>query len=619
MLFERPTKHYMPALDGLRAFAVLAVIFYHMHIPGFEGGLLGVTFFFVLSGYLITSLLFEEISRNNTIRLKRFWIRRIRRLMPAIILVLTCTSVACAFTNQDLLLKVRDDFLASLLWFSNWHYIVQDTSYFEALGSPSPLQHFWSLAIEEQFYLVWPLFILGTYKLKLSRERVSYIILVIACASALLMAVLFDSNQDPSRVYYGTDTRAFSLMIGSYAAYIYPAFLPKRRDIVGYVKDHPRIIFALGLSCLCLLGLALAFLEGTNPLVYWGGLFLLSIVSALLIIVVASPVTPLMKFFAFKPFVWMGKRSYGMYLWHFPIIVLLTPAALLYNMPWWLVLGEFALILGISHLSYEYVEDPIRKGLLGKIYARVKTASIGELRKYPKVILQAICALVLVAGCVVSLLVVAPMHTNELAARLEQEQQRAQELEQQRIEQEKAAAARRYDPVWVGDSVSLAAVEDFQAAFPAGLINAQVSRQFSVGIEIVKQLKEEDRLGKTIVLALGTNGYPQNLQEDLEQIGPDFEIYLLTIKAPVAHESKLNEAILQAAQDKPNVHVIDWHEYSLNHNEWFWNDATHLRPEGSKALVDFVRSIIGNNPDILKAEEYKKERDEEAQTQSEEE
>ena len=213
-------SRYIPALDGLRAFAVLAVIAYHMRMPWAPGGLLGVTVFFVLSGYLITSLLLIEHDESGTIDLPRFWLRRVRRLVPAIVLVVVCTAVLCTLFNHALLTKMRPDVLPSLLFFNNWWQIFHDVSYFEALGAPSPLAHFWSLAIEEQFYLVWPVALLAALKLGARKGTVRNVVLVLAALSALEMALLFDPAADPSRVYYGTDTRAFSLLIGAWLAFV---------------------------------------------------------------------------------------------------------------------------------------------------------------------------------------------------------------------------------------------------------------------------------------------------------------------------------------------------------------------------------------------------------------
>ncbi len=216
----RPKSRYIPALDGLRTLAVVAVVFYHLNLTWAQGGLLGVTIFFVLSGYLITRLLLNEVAKTGRIDLKSFWIRRIRRLVPAVVTVVVVTCALCTVFNHVMLTKMRPDILPSLLFFNNWWQIMQDVSYFNALGDPSPLTHFWSLAIEEQFYLVWPPLLFAMVSMHVSKPNTRRMVLGLAAVSAIVMMVLYSPAADPSRVYYGTDTRVFSLLLGAWMAFI---------------------------------------------------------------------------------------------------------------------------------------------------------------------------------------------------------------------------------------------------------------------------------------------------------------------------------------------------------------------------------------------------------------
>ena len=216
----RPKSRYIPALDGLRTLAVVAVVLYHLNLTWAQGGLLGVTIFFVLSGYLITRLLLNEVAKTGRIDLKSFWIRRIRRLVPAVVTVVVVTCALCTVFNHVMLTKMRPDILPSLLFFNNWWQIMQDVSYFNALGDPSPLTHFWSLAIEEQFYLVWPPLLFAMVSMHVSKPNTRRMVLGLAAVSALAMMVLYNPAADPSRVYYGTDTRVFSLLLGAWMAFI---------------------------------------------------------------------------------------------------------------------------------------------------------------------------------------------------------------------------------------------------------------------------------------------------------------------------------------------------------------------------------------------------------------
>lgn len=216
----RPKSRYIPALDGLRTLAVVAVVLYHLNLTWAQGGLLGVTIFFVLSGYLITRLLLNEVAKTGRIDLKSFWIRRIRRLVPAVVTVVVVTCALCTLFNHVMLTKMRPDILPSLLFFNNWWQIAQNVSYFNALGDPSPLTHFWSLAIEEQFYLIWPQLLFAMVSMHVSKPNTRRVVLGLAVVSALAMMVLYNPVADPSRVYYGTDTRVFSLLLGAWMAFI---------------------------------------------------------------------------------------------------------------------------------------------------------------------------------------------------------------------------------------------------------------------------------------------------------------------------------------------------------------------------------------------------------------
>ena len=232
-------SRYLPALDGIRALAVVAVVLYHLNFTWIQGGLLGVTMFFVISGYIITRLLLNEFEQSGRIDLKSFWIRRARRLLPAIGILMVVTIVLCTFFNHVMLTKMRPDILPSLFFVNNWWQIAQNVSYFDALGDPSPLTHFWSLAIEEQFYLIWPPLLLGLLSMHVKKPTVRRMVLGLGAASALAMTLLYNPAVDPSRIYYGTDTRVFSLLLGVWLAFIPP------RDM-----SPARLAHALGLDSL---------------------------------------------------------------------------------------------------------------------------------------------------------------------------------------------------------------------------------------------------------------------------------------------------------------------------------------------------------------------------------
>lgn len=377
---------------------------YHLNVGWAQGGLLGVTVFFVLSGYLITGILTTELSDSSTIRLSKFWIRRIRRLFPAIVTCVLVVATLCIIFNHVLFTKMRPDIIPSLFWFNNWWYVFRDLSYFDQIGDPSPLLHFWSLAIEEQFYLVWPCLLLLTFKgyqrfgrggsfKKIVRRGC----LVLAVVSAILMAVLYEPNADPSRVYYGTDTRAFSLLIGGWLSFVWPGQQLTEENTARVPTSTMRILDIAGVAAFAGIIVMMVKINGFSEFYYYGGLFLVSVLTAIVIAVLVHPRSLLAKFASLKPFTWIGERSYGMYLWHFPTILLLKPLCDNQNYPWWFILLVFAVTFTISGLSYTFIETPIRRGLIGKLVAKIREGSetvLSTLRRYAVPVI----AFVLLAG-----------------------------------------------------------------------------------------------------------------------------------------------------------------------------------------------------------------------------
>src|SRR5690242_17079608 len=311
-----PRLAYRPGLDGLRAIAVAGVFLYHSRIDWLPGGFLGVDLFFVLSGYLITSLLLVEWEARNRIDLRRFWLRRARRLLPALVVVVLGSLILAAIFARGDLAKTRGDAVSSLLYYTNWHLIVANHSYFVRMGNPSLLQHLWSLAIEEQFYVIWPLLLVPGLVL-IGRKRLPMLVIAGVAASATLMWLLYNPGGDPSRVYYGTDTRAFLLLMGILLALVWPTIERLRRGLP--------LLELLGVSAL--VGAVLLFRQMVdfNPTLYRGGDLAAAFCFAVLIAAVAHPGTGLGQALGVAPLRWLGERSYGIYLWHWPVVELMRP------------------------------------------------------------------------------------------------------------------------------------------------------------------------------------------------------------------------------------------------------------------------------------------------------
>ncbi len=588
------STRYIPALDGLRSFAVLAVIFYHMGFSWARGGLLGVTMFFVLSGYLITGLLIVEYRTTRSIDLPNFWLRRVRRLVPAIITVITVVAILCTIFNHVLLTKMRPDVIPSLFFFSNWWQIFHNVSYFEAIGSPSPLQHFWSLAIEEQFYLIWPPLLLVLFKTGIDEVPLRRGVLVLAVLSTLLMAFMYSPETDPSRVYYGTDTRAFSLLIGAWLAFVWPAGTLTEKS-GGNLGTSGRLLFD-GVGAIALIGvLAMcAFLEGFSPWLYRGGIFLCSVLTAVVIAVIAHPVSALGKFMALPPLVWIGKRSYGMYLWHYPILLLMTnPNATTEPHPLWLLL-EFALIVGVSALSYTFIENPIRHGAIGQWLREVRSGSINVRDFLHEHRIPAIAGVLAVLVAIGGLALVPDVQGIKDMEALQQ----ASEETQKQLEEARTAekATRVYDVLLIGDSVSVRTIPYFQQTFPNGLIDSAISRQLGEAIEIYSAYEKQGAVNDDTILvfALGTNGpITSDVMENLIATVGNHTTYFVTIRAPEDWTDANNAIIYDMTQNHSNVHMIDWSSLSVGHDDWFDGDGTHLTESAAQTYVEIIRESIG--------------------------
>jgi peptidoglycan/LPS O-acetylase OafA/YrhL len=369
------SQRYMPGLDGLRAVAVLAVVAYHLGFSWAPGGLLGVGVFFTLSGYLITDLLLTRIARQGG-DLKGFWLARARRLLPALFVMLAVVVVWVAVIGPRQPPEFGRAVGAAVLYVSNWQLIVAQVSYFARFGPPSPLGHLWSLGVEEQFYILWPLLLLAAarwiperHRRSGLRPRLAGVALLLACASAVEMALLYRPSLDESRIYFGTDTRAFELLAGAALAAMWPS-AKLRADIKPGAR---RALDGIGLVGLVgIVGLIWRTNE-YSAFLYRGGFVLLTVATVLVVAALAHPACRLGRVLGLAPLRWVGVRSYGIYLWHFPIVVLTTPAGAR-GIDLWRDAAQLAATLSVAALSWRFVEEPIRHGALGRLWRRWRTA-----------------------------------------------------------------------------------------------------------------------------------------------------------------------------------------------------------------------------------------------------
>ncbi|MGI8282280.1 acyltransferase family protein [Bacillus mycoides] len=597
----KKNSRYMVGLDSLRGLAILGVILYHINFNWMPGGFLGVTVFFVLSGYLITDILAIEWKNNKRIDLKKFWLSRARRLLPGMLIMLIVTLAWITIFHSSLLVKMRGDSLAALLYFSNWWYIYHKLSYFDSFSQLSPLNHFWSLAVEEQFYVVWPFVIsLGFYYIKKQSRMILFICLG-AIASALAMAILYEPGTDPSRIYYGTDTRAFSLLIGAALALIWPSsrlaskIIPQARLILDIIGGVALIII-------------LTMFWKTNqyePFLYRGGMVLLSIATALLVANLAHPASRIAQFLRFRPLRWMGVRSYGIYLWHYPIITLTTPKVNTGEFSFTRAILQFLLIIIVAQISWKFIENPIRKGALKNI--RIKNLKIRNLTLSCKLVL--ICAVFISSIATFGLTTASKEKENTQKDKVEavQEEQAkhpvavwekpADEPPQNKEEQKEENPAQPKDPLTVtavGDSIMIDITPYLKNVFPNIRIDAKIGRQMSQAILAVEQLKNEGNLGSNVIIGLGTNGAftKEQLASLIEVIGNERKIILINTRVPRPWESLVNEKLKEAASSYKNVVLVDWYSASAGNKAYFEPDGVHLTKIGAEAYAALVAKEV---------------------------
>jgi peptidoglycan/LPS O-acetylase OafA/YrhL/lysophospholipase L1-like esterase len=399
----RSGQRYMPGLDGLRALAVLAVIAFHEQLGWAPGGLLGVGVFFTLSGYLITDLLLGQWAVHGRLQLADFWARRARRLLPALFVMLAVVTAWVTIADRARLSSLRGAVAAAATYSSNWYLIAANQSYFARFAPPAPLDHLWSLAVEEQFYLAWPwLLLLGLVCVRSLRRRtrgrgtrgaqaapgadgelgqragaVAWLALptlALAAASAAAMAAFYHPGLDPTRVYEGTDTRACGLLVGAALAMVWPSRRPAPKARARGLLD------VAGFTGLAVIALMIWRTGQYSPFIYRGGLVVLSLATAAVLAAVACPGAWTGRVLAWAPLRWLGVRSYGIYLWHYPVIVLTSPANSTENLT--RAALQTGATIGAAALSWRFVEEPIRHGALGRIWARVRSPrGLGQLTR----------------------------------------------------------------------------------------------------------------------------------------------------------------------------------------------------------------------------------------------
>lgn len=609
-------RRYITGLDGIRAIAVIMVLAYHLKLALFKSGFLGVTVFFVLSGYLITGILISEVEEEGTIDLKNFWLRRIRRLVPAVMSMAVVIIFVSAVVNRIIFTKGCKDFLASVLGFNNWWQIFNKVSYFEAAGVPSPFTHCWSLAIETQFYLIYPLILLGIYKLVKSRGEgrakrgllFAGVTLLLALISVILMIVLFDPQQDASRVYYGTDTRAFSLLFGALLAILWEYRMVPRRLSASVNMVLGSVSFAV------LLVMTIA-INGSSNFWYRGGQFFGTILTVLMVYAVSGRKTWLSRFLSNPVLKWIGDRSYSIYLWHYPIILLISKGI---KASWWITLIEIVLSVVLAELSYRFIETPIRHGIIGEYLniLRSRPKSRQEKKRQIQVARRSLKVMagtfVLTVSLILCMVFVPKKNALDTLQKRETKAKETGKMTEEQLAKQKANGSESDDTICtadltddeileglnlllVGDSIAVDVTDDFYEMFPNSVSDTKIGRITSLGKQVLDSYIDEKKWeGEGVIFASLSNSPINGELEDIrEKIGKDMPLFLTTVRIPhETFEEESNSKIKKFVEENDHTYLIDWYAASEGHDEYFDADDTHLLPAGAKAYAKCIKEAV---------------------------
>lgn len=622
---NKKVKHrFITGFTGLRALAVIGVILYHFNPQLFSGGYLGVPIFLTLSGYLVTDHLASEYRLTNTFDYGNFWYKRVKKLYPTLIVMLFATAAYITFFQRNLLANLWQSVVTNLTYTYNWYEILNGQSYFQNFaGSQSPFTHLWTLAVEGQFYLIWPLvafFLLRFFNrkrsvsAKLQSKPLLYAALGLAFLSMVEMALLYRHGVDPSRVYYGTDTRMFSILFGAVLAVIWPS-----DRLMHKVGKEQNVFFNVigGLGLLIMTGLVFT-VGAQSGFLYHGGMALFSFATVLIMWAVLANAGKWNKWLTNPVFNWIGSRSYEIYVYQLPVFVFfgdkfkdIADHQVVYG------IIELLLIGVISELSYRFIQIPFGHYDYRALFNQI----MGQLKKVSKLQMALLVILIFGVVGVIQSTLVNPHQANhtQLAKRIQnnskQEKQQNQKLakkikSKQAIKRSKTDVAEfekeglnttqlneaeKFSGCAIGDSVMLSGRDDLQKIFPRLYIDAAVSRQTADGVTSLQSLADQGLMGKNIIIGLGTNGEikDETIQQIMKIAGSKRHVYWINVHVPTQPwQNSDNETLSNAQKQYPNLTVLDWNDYIKDHPDWLYSDATHPNQEGSVKYASFIAKAI---------------------------
>lgn len=636
-------KRYITGYSGLRALAVIGVILYHLDPNHFGGGYLGVPIFLVLTGYLVTDQIMAAHRRFGFFDVRAFYQRRFKRLYPPLIAMLWLTSAYIILFQRNLLNKLYQIVLTNLLGVYNWWQIFNGQSYFDRFANnESPFIHLWTMSIDWQFYLLWPIIMAVLVKLFKKKRDIFWALVALSLISAVEMAILFKPGQDTSRIYYGTDTRFYSLGLGAALALLWPFEELDNR----FTQSDARILNWTGLAAF--LGMiALLFtplMDAQTAFPYYGGMFLFSLLVTILAAVVAAPVGIWNQFLTNPVFDWLGSRSYEIYLYQFPVMIFFESQVsdLADHVALYRVL-EVALILLISEIAYRLIEKPRFEPVevinsLKQLFRRPRQLSKSWLKT------AAFFLIFLIGTCGIAVSPLAKAENKDSALiktinnnskkqaemnkrALESIKQSAkssakskssssskakkasassskakpkqkvsgkkvnQEFEKYGISQAQLQAAQKLQVTAIGDSVMASSSDLLHKLMPNSIVDAAVSRQGDVGVSLINSYLQKGQLQENVLIGLGTNGpiSDSDMQQILDLVGPHRQIYWINVVVPTRPwQNQVNQQLASVAQKHKNFHVIDWYGYAHSNSSWFYDDKTHPNNVGQMYYSSYV-------------------------------
>jgi len=573
---------HIASIDGLRAIAVTAVVLYHLGISWIPGGFLGVDLFFVISGYVITRLILDSINQSSALDLREFYAARLRRIYPAFIFMVVCTIIFIGVWAPEAIKRFLSDLPYALTGSINWLLVARHQDYFEAIGRPPLLQHTWSLAVELQFYLIWPIILLTVLKYfgKKNIARIALLIAITSGVTLFLVSLQLDQSnaQQVSHIYFGTDTHSLGLFLGSALAV---SWIPQNlsADIEKRAQD---VVDAIGVVGLLGLIAAFLFIDESNASLYRIAFPLAGIFGCLVIISLVHPASRFAPLISSAPFRWVGQRSYGIYIWHWVIFQVTRPSVDLTGQSWALYLARVLLVLALADISLRWVEIPFRQGMVQNWFRGMKYRSAKvKLRQQLSIVISIIAVLAVTSSISVQAI------------------NKANQIAQVQIAQPEDEAASQEDlgsttGLWVtGDSVILGIRSKLESKEHISLINARVGRQ-APELLAVMRVDQSSVPSSPVVFNLGNNNAlnEQTVRDIFEVVKNQPQVIVVNTSVPRAWKDANNAIISKVASGYPNVRLVDWDRVSKDRPELFAPDGVHLSPTGSDVYVDLVLTVL---------------------------